>query len=133
MPQPRRLPLVVGLLALLSGLTLPSPAPAQSAVDRGDARCLLVSSLAAQNPAQREAAVRGQFHYAGRLIARGAGARMGALMIAEAKALKTPQQLQAELARCTAELTAANTVMRDSLKQLEDAARTLPTPAVPPK
>jgi hypothetical protein len=94
---------------------------------------VLVTSLAAQNPAQRETAVRGQFHYVGRVIARGNAARLGALMVAEAKLIKTPQQLQTELSRCTAELTAANNALRAALKQVEQAARDLPTPVAPPK
>lgn len=120
-------------LTALAALAASGPAQAQSAADRADARCVLVTSLAAQNPAQRETAVRGQFHYVGRVMARGSAAKLGAMMVAEARLVKTPQQLQTELARCTAELTAANAALRSALKQVEQAARDLPTPAAPPK
>jgi hypothetical protein len=121
------------LLAALAVLGSSGAAQAQSAADRADARCVLVTSLAAQNPAQRETAVRGQFHYVGRVMARGSTAKLGAMMVAEAKLVKTPQQLQTELSRCTAELTAANAALRAALKQVEQAARDLPKPAAPPK
>jgi hypothetical protein len=119
-------------IALLAGST--SPATAQSAPDRADARCILVLTLAARNPDQKEAAGRGQFYYYGRVASRGTQAKLGPILVAEAKTVTTPQKLQAELARCSAELTTANAGLRDSLKDVETAARQAPKPgAVPPK
>jgi hypothetical protein len=118
--------------ALLAGTA--SPAAAQSAADRADARCILVLTLAARNPAQKEAAGRGQFYYYGRVAARGTATKLGPILVAEAKAVTTPQKLQAELARCTAELTVANATLRDSLKAVQDAAQQVVKPGpVPPK
>ena len=111
-----------------------SPATAQSTPDRADARCILVLTLAARNPDQKEAAGRGQFYYYGRVAVRGTAAKLGAILVAEAKLVTTSQKLQAELARCSAELTVANAGLRDSLKEVETAARQAPKPgAVPPK
>jgi hypothetical protein len=111
-----------------------SPATAQSATDRDDARCILVLILAARNPAQKEAAGRGQFYYAGRVAARSAATKLGPVLVAEAKLLNTPQKIQAELARCNAELTAASASLLAGLKAVEAAAQQAPKPGVvPPK
>ena len=107
-----------------------SPATAQTAADKADARCILVLTLAAQNPAQKDAAGRGQFYYYGRVAARGSRAALATVLLNEAKVVTTPGQLQAELARCTAELTAANATLRDSLKEVQAAAQQLPNPGV---
>lgn len=124
--------IVLAAIALLAGSI--SPATAQNAPDRADARCILVLTLAARNPDQKEAAGRGQFYYYGRVAARGTAAKLGATLVGEAKQVTTPQQLQAELARCSAELTVANAGLRDSLKDVETAARQAPKPGVaPPK
>jgi hypothetical protein len=119
-------------IALLVGTA--SPALAQRAPDRADARCILVLTLAARNPDQKEAAARGQFYYYGRVAARGTAAKLGPIMVAEAKVVTTPRQLQSELARCSAELTVANAGLRDSLKEVQDAAQQVIKPGpVPPK
>ncbi|MEK6638529.1 MAG: hypothetical protein AABY88_10650 [Pseudomonadota bacterium] len=119
-------------IALLVGNT--SPAAAQSAPDRADARCILVLALAARNPAQKDAAGRGQFYYYGRVAARGTASKFGPVLASEAKTTTTPQKLQAELARCSAELTVANAALRDSLKEVEAAAQQPPKPGgVPSK
>jgi hypothetical protein len=111
-----------------------SPATAQSATDRADARCILMLILAARNPAQKEAAGRGQFYYAGRVAARSATTKLGPVLVAEAKLLNTPQKIQAELARCNAELTAASASLLAGLKAVEAAAQQAPKPGVvPPK
>jgi len=124
--------IVLTAIALLAGSI--SPATAQTVADRADARCILVLTLAARNPDQKEAAGRGQFYYYGRVASRGTAAKLGAILVAEAKLVTTPQKLQAELARCSAELTTANAGLRDSLKDVETAARQAPKPgAVPPK
>jgi hypothetical protein len=118
--------------ALLAGMA--SPATAQSAADRADARCILVLTLAARNPAQKDAAGRGQFYYYGRVAARSSTAKLGPILVDEAKLVTTPQKLQAELARCSAELTTANAALRDGLKEVEAAAQQAPrTGLVPPK
>jgi hypothetical protein len=125
-----RIPLIA--IALLAGTA--SPATAQTATDRADARCILVLTLAARDPAQKEAAGRGQFYYYGRVAARNPATKLGALLVDEAKVVTTPQKLQAELARCGTELTAANAALRDGLKAVESAAQQAPPPgAVPPK
>jgi hypothetical protein len=119
-------------IALLVGTA--SPALAQRAPDRADARCILVLTLAARNPDQKEAAARGQFYYYGRVAARGTAAKLGPIMVAEAKVVTTPRQLQSELARCSAELTVANAGLRDGLKEVQDAAQQAIKPGpVPPK
>jgi hypothetical protein len=124
--------IVLTALALLVGSI--NPAIAQSVADRADARCILVLTLAARNPDQKEAAGRGQFYYYGRIAARGTAAKLGAILVAEAKTVTTPQKLQAELARCSAELIVANAGLRDSLKDVETAARLAPQLGVtPPK
>jgi hypothetical protein len=118
--------------ALLAGSA--SPAIAQTATDRADARCILVLTLAARNPAQKEAAGRGQFYYYGRFASRSPAAKLGPILLGEAKVVVTPQQLQAELSRCSAELTTANAALRDGLKEVEAAAQQAPpTGLVPPK
>jgi hypothetical protein len=124
-----RIPLIA--IALLTGTT--SPAKAQTATDRADARCILVLTLAARNPAQKDAAGRGQFYYYGRIAARKAPTKLGIILLAEAKVATTPQKLQAELARCSAELTTANAALRDGLKEVEAAALALPPGGTPPK
>lgn len=119
-------------IALLAGTA--SPAAAQSVADRADARCILMLILAARNPTQKEAAGRGQFYYAGRVAARSATTKLGPVLVAEAKLLNTPQKIQAELARCNAELTAASASLLASLKDVEAAAQQAPKPGVvPPK
>jgi hypothetical protein len=125
-----RIPLIA--MALLAGTA--SPATAQTATDRADGRCILVLTLAARNPAQKEAAGRGQFYYYGRFVSRSPAAKIGPILLGEAKVVVTPQQLQAELTRCGAELTTANAALRDGLKAVESAAQQAPPPgAVPPK
>jgi hypothetical protein len=119
-------------IAFLAGTA--SPATAQTAIDRADARCILVLTLAARDPAQKEAAGRGQFYYYGRFASRSPTAKLGPILVDEAKVVTTPQKLQAELSRCGAELTAANASLRDGLKAVEAAAQQTPPPgAVPPK
>jgi hypothetical protein len=128
-------------LAALSAAALPAASQAQSAADKADARCILVLNLAAaqsaQNPQQREKASQGVYYYTGRL--NGHGAKLGALMIGEAKGITTPQQAQAELTRCGNELTARSNELRAALIELqqvgraEAAARGAATPAPPPK
>ncbi len=112
--------------ALLAGSA--SPATAQTAADRADARCILVLTLAARNPAQKEAAGRGQFYYYGRVAARSSATKLGPVLVSEAKLVTTPQQLQTELARCSGELTTANAALRDGLKAVEAAAQQAPKP-----
>jgi Tfp pilus assembly protein PilV len=127
-------------LAVLSAAALPAASHAQTACDKADARCLLVLNLAAaqstQNPQQREKASQGVYYYTGRLNAH--GARIGALLIGEAKAITSPQQAQAELTRCGNELTARSAELRNGLIELqnagraETAARAAAQPAAPP-
>jgi hypothetical protein len=112
-------------LAALSAAALPAASNAQTAGDKSDARCLLVLNLAAaqstQNPQQRERASQGVYYYTGRLNAH--GARIGALLIGEAKSITSPQQAQAELTRCGNELTARSAELRNGLIELQNAGR----------
>ena len=118
--------------ALLAGSI--SPATAQTVADRADARCILVLTLAARDPAQKEAAGRGQFYYYGRVTARKSAPKLGSILVGEAKVVTTSQKFQAELTRCTAELTTANASLRDGLKEVQDAAQQAIKPGVvPPK
>jgi hypothetical protein len=117
------------ILIAISLLMTTTAATAQTAADRADARCILVLTLAGQNPAQKEAAGRGQFYYYGRVASRGTATKLSNMLLNEAKAVTTPSQLQAELARCTTELTAANTSLRDGIKEVQAAAQQ----AAPPK
>jgi hypothetical protein len=119
-------------IALFAGTA--SPALAQRAPDRADARCILVLTLVARDPAQKEAAGRGQFYYYGRVASRGTATKLGLILVAEAKVVTTTQKFQAELARCSAELISANAGLRDSLKAVQDAAQQAVKPGtVPPK
>src|SRR5690349_2309071 len=70
--------------------------------DQADTRCLMVLQFVGRDPKQSEQAAKGIYFYLGRLTARGGVARIEGLMKAEASL--TPQQAQAELARCGAEL-----------------------------
>jgi hypothetical protein len=125
----RIVPIAIAFLVVTA-----SPAAAQSAADRADARCILVYTLAATNPAQKDGAGRAQFYYAGRVAARRAATRLGPILVNEARLVTTPQQFQAEFARCSAELTVANAAIRDGLKEVEAAARqALPPGTAPPK
>ena len=112
-------------LIALAALSVALPAAAQTPADKADARCILVLNLAGaqaqQNPQQRERASQGVYYYTGRLNAR--GVRMGPLLIAEAKAITTPQQAQAELTRCGNELTARSADLRNALVELQAAGR----------
>jgi hypothetical protein len=122
------------LIAAALFVGMASPVTAQTAADRADARCILVLTLAARNPAQKDAAGRGRFYYYGRVAARSPTAKLGPILVDEAKLVTTPQKLQAELARCSAELTVANAALRDGLKEVESAARQAAQPgAAPPK
>lgn len=124
----------IAAIALLLASTIPAAAMAQSAADRSDARCIIVLTLASRNPAQKDAAVRGQFYYYGRISARAAAAKLGTVMVGEARTITSPQQLQGELARCTAELTTANAGLRGALQSVDAAARSLVKPGkTPPK
>lgn len=121
------------IIASLLALT-PAVAPAQTAADRTDARCILVLALAGQTMAQKDAATRGQFYYYGRIAARGTSAKLGPLLLAEAKTLTTARQLRNELGICTAELNVANGALGSGLLELQNASRKAQKPeAAPPK
>lgn len=89
--------------ALLSGAAAPALAQAPPA-DVNDTRCLMVLQVIGRDPNQRDQAARGVFFYVGRLGARGPLSRIEPIMVAESKKMGTPQLLQAELTRCSAEL-----------------------------
>lgn len=127
--------------AALAAVT-PLAAHAQTAAEKADARCILVLNLAGaqntQNAAQREKATEGVFFYLGKLNARGASARLGALLVGEAGGFTTAQQAQTELTRCSNELNARAVELRNGLTQLQQvgrakaAAAAAAKPAAPP-
>lgn len=97
------------LTALIGAATLAAMAPpavAQTPADRSDARCLLVLQAVSRDPKQKEAAGRGIYYFLGRIGARGSVSRIEPVLMAEAKAINSPQQVQAELSRCGNELQA---------------------------
>ena len=100
-PMPATPMLAAPVLAfLLSGAA--APAMAQS-TDAADVRCLMVLQVVGNDPKQAEQAARGVYFYLGRLTSRGPVSRVEGLIKAEAAKLP-PQQAQAELQRCGAEL-----------------------------
>lgn len=112
---------------VLTGMVV--PAAAQTAADKADARCLLVISVAAQDPKNKESAGRGTFYFLGRLAARGVSSRLGPILVAEAKTITAAAQVQAELQRCGAELNARNNELRTALTQVQKAAAAARPPA----
>ena len=114
---------LTGLIAAAALTALAPAAVAQTPVDRGDARCILVLTLAAsQNDKIKDTAVRGTFFYLGRLNARGQSGKMGPLMIAEAKAINSPQMADGELKRCITELSTRASDLRTGMAQMQAAA-----------
>lgn len=114
------LPTIIGLATLF---TATSPAFAQTPADRADARCIMMFSVAAQDPKNREAAKTGSFYFLGKLGARSMTGKLGPVMVAEAKTLTTPAQAQAELTRCGNELNARVPEMGAALGQLQQASK----------
>ena len=113
---------LLGLIAVAA--LCANSARAQTVADRADARCMLVLGVAAaQDAKQRERAVQGQFFYLGRLASHGVSARLGPIMIAEAKQITSGQQVQAELTRCGAELNTRFKELRDGLQAVEQASK----------
>jgi hypothetical protein len=129
------------LTALIAAATLTALAPAavaQTATDKADARCILVMTVAAsQNEKIKDTAVRGTFFYLGRLNARGQSAKLGPVMVAEAKAINSPQVANDELKRCVTELGARAGDLRSGMAQMQAAANAeraaSPAAAPPPK
>lgn len=113
-------PALIGLATLAAGV---APAAAQTALDKADARCILMLSVAAQDPKNREAAKSGSFFFLGRLNARAMSGKLGPLMVAETRSITTPAQAQAELARCGNELNARLPEMSAALGQVQQAGR----------
>ncbi len=128
------------LTAMIGAAALTAIAPAavaQTAVDKADARCILVLTLAAsQNDKIKDTAVRGTFFYLGRLSARGQSAKMGSVMVVEAKAINSPQMANGELKRCITELDARAGDLRTGMGQVQAAANAeraaQPAAAAPP-
>lgn len=125
---------VIGALALASVAT--QPASAQSAADKSDARCILVLQLVARDAKNKEPAVQGTFFYLGRLTGRGLSGKLEPLLLAEGKAIKTGAEVQTELTRCGAELTARSAELRTVFVNLQQAATAAAVqsgaPAAPP-
>ena len=111
---------VIGALALATLAT--QPASAQSAADKADARCILVLQLAARDAKNKEPALQGTFYYLGRLAARGLSGKLEPLLLAEGKSIKTGAEVQAELTRCGADLTARSAELRVAFVNLQQAA-----------
>lgn len=115
--------LLSALISVATVTTAASPAIAQTVADKADARCIMMFSVAAQDPKNREAAKAGSFYFLGRLNARGMTGKLGSVMVAEAKTLTTPAQAQAELTRCGNELNARVPEMGAALGQLQQAGK----------
>jgi hypothetical protein len=94
--------LILAAAAACAGVAAPAAAQAPSA-DQADTRCLMVLQFVARDPKQSDQAAKGIYYYLGRMGSRGPLARIEGLMKAEAPKM-TPQQAQAELARCGTEL-----------------------------
>jgi hypothetical protein len=120
------------LIALAGAVALTGAAPAfaQNAPDRADARCILVLSLAAREPKNREKVSEGIFYFLGKLTARGQGARLTSVLAQEAKSPINAQQAQAELNRCGQELTRSSAQLNGAFKTLQASAPR--RPASPP-
>jgi hypothetical protein len=103
--------------AILAGLAPPAFAQA-SAADTADTRCLMVLQAVARDPKQRDNAARGVFYYMGKLVARGPVARMEAIMLAEGRKMNNATQVQAELTRCGAELSARSAELQAANQRL---------------
>ena len=116
-------------VAALAGLA--TPALAQTAADKADGRCVLVMQVAARDPKNKEAATSAIFFYLGRLNAHGMSARLGPILVAEAKGITTPQQAQTELTRCGADLNARNAELRTAMLQLQAAGQAAAAAAKP--
>ncbi len=96
--------LASALIAVGLAAGLAPPSVAQTPPDRADARCLLMLQAVARDPKQKEAAARGVFYFLGKVASRGPIARVEPMLLAESKAITSPQMAQAELTRCGAEL-----------------------------
>lgn len=114
-------------LFLTAMLVLAATAPAaraQAPADKADARCIVVLELAASDAKQRAAAAQGQFYFFGRLMARGFSGKMDPLLLEEAKSVaRSPQQIQPELNRCSAELNYRGAEFRAAIANLRQAGR----------
>jgi hypothetical protein len=108
---------------LAATLAIAGSAHAQNALDRADARCILVLSVV-KDPKATEAAAQGTFYFLGRLIAHGIGGpRLESLLDSEAKSLPS-DRFQPELTRCGKELTASSNDLQSAYRSLKakDAA-----------
>ena len=116
--------------ALLTAIS--TPAQAQTAVEKADLRCILALSVAGRDPKNTASAQTGGFHFLGRLSARGQTARMGPLLISEAKAMNSPALIEVELKRCAAELNARGAELGTAMQELQKAGEAMrPVPPLP--
>lgn len=112
-------------LAVIGALSLGAaarPALAQAPADKSAARCLLVLQAIVQDPKNRDSANQGTTYYLGYLMAHGYSGKMEPLLEPERKAIKNPQQVQAELTRCGAELNARGAELRAVFANLQQNA-----------
>jgi hypothetical protein len=124
------------LLALIGATVvtgLAPPATAQTVGDRADARCMLVMTLAARDPKNKEAAGEATFYYLGKLTGHGMSAKLAPIMLAEGKTITNAAQAQAELVRCGQEMNTRSGELRATMMQLQQAAQAAnPAPAASP-
>lgn len=123
------------LIALCVGISfagMAGSAAAQSAGDKADARCLMVLQAVARDPKQQDAAARGVFFFLGKIASRGAVARVEPIMLAEARAMTTQPQIQAELSRCGQELQARSKDFQTVNQALQAKAAAARPAAAPP-
>ena len=120
---------IAAAAAVLTGAA--SPAFAQAAGETNDVRCLMVLQVIGRDPAQRDQAARGIFFYVGRLGARGPLSRVEPIMIAESKKMNSPQILQGELTRCSAELNQRGNELQTLNQKLQKEMGPPPAAAAP--
>jgi len=122
-------PILAGLIALTGAA---GPASAQALTpDQADVRCLMVMQFITRDPKNADQGSKGVLFYLGRLSARGATARIEAVIKTEAPKMQA-QQAQAELTRCGGEINARGQELQAVNQRLAAAARP-PAAAAPAK
>ncbi|WP_293901161.1 hypothetical protein [Phenylobacterium sp.] len=111
---------LIGVTALTG---LAPPAAAQTVGDKADARCILVMTLAARDPKNREAAQEASYYFLGKLSGHSLSAKLAPIMLAEGKGITNAAQAQAELARCGQEMNTRTAELRATMVQMQQAAQ----------
>lgn len=118
------------MLALAAATAFAAPpAMAQSAADAADVRCILSLQAVAADPKQRDQAVRGVYYFLGKVSSRGAVTRLQTLLLNEGRNLNSAPKVQAELARCGAELNGSTQGLQTINRRAAAAAGAAAPPA----